>query len=108
MVRRSIVCGVALTLLILSTARPIASVEQVTKAPDVSRFLGSWRGDVKANEKALRQGLLPMEHGLKISTTSDALVVTSTFRRPPVTAGDPWIDGTKLSTSWKDRPPLTR
>jgi hypothetical protein len=69
------------------------------KTTDVSRFLGTWVGDKKANAKVFQDGLIPSEQGLKISISapSDSLVVTSTFRCPPVTAADPWINGTSLS-----------
>ena len=89
--------GIGVTLFMVAAASPAASMRPASKAPDVSRFLGTWVGDMKANDKALREGLLPAEHGLKISTTNDALVVTTTFRRPPITADTPWIDGTTLS-----------
>lgn len=88
---------VGITVVMVAAASPIASLEQASNTTDVSRFLGTWVGDKKANAKAFRDGLIPSEQGLKISAPSDAFVVTSTFRRPPVTAADPWINGTTLS-----------
>jgi hypothetical protein len=87
---------IAVTLLMVVAANPAAS-EQALKPADVSRFLGIWTGDIKANEKAFSQGLLPAEHGLKILTANDSLVVTTTFRRPPIAADTPWLESDKLS-----------
>jgi len=87
---------IAVTLLMVVAANPAAS-EQASKPADVGRFLGIWTGDTKANEKAFSQGLFPAEHGLKILTANDSLVVTTRFRRPPIAADTPWLDGDQLS-----------
>ena len=81
----------------VQTAAPHAGAnpEQTAKAPGVGGFLGTWASDTKANEAAFQTGLFPREHGLKISTTSDALVVITTFRRASDEAGS--TDGDKLS-----------
>lgn len=86
--------GIAILLPMVVTASPVAAVGQAAKTTDVSRFLGSWTGDQKANDKTFQSGLIPRDHGLRISATSDALVVTTTFRRP---AADSWTGSDTLS-----------
>jgi hypothetical protein len=97
MTMRTVVCSaIAMTLLVGATSG-IAAVAQAPATSDASRLVGTWAGDKKANGKPFQAGLISMEFGLKISTVSDALVVATISKRPPVAAGDPWIQGDTLS-----------
>jgi hypothetical protein len=88
--------AIAMTLLV-GAPTSTAAVAQAPTTPDVSRFVGTWAGDLKANDKPFQGGLIPMNFGLKISTVSDTLVVASLGKRSPVAPGDPWIQSDMLS-----------
>jgi hypothetical protein len=88
--------AMAITLLVGATLC-VATVAQAPAPPDVSRFVGTWVGDLKANDKAWQGGLISMHFGLEISTLGDTLVVATLGKRQPVAPGDPWIQGDRLS-----------
>ena len=56
-----------------AASHAVAFREQTAKTPGVSRFVGIWAGDAKANEAALQTGLFPAEQTMTLSIERDRL-----------------------------------